>query len=168
MHKKKSSNAENDGKYSESNNKESSPYAKKKRASRCHESEWFDCGLTDIENLPYDIDDICIYQLKFGMTQRMTWALSEPWKTWVTWCRKVFSGIWRKASSLESFQCVNENCAFFKYYGKQKRLHLNPTNQACSACGQERHYNEYRFADVAFKRFPCFFLPYLYVFMLVF
>ena len=36
---------------------------KKKRTSGCHESEWFDCDLAEIENLPYDIDDTCIYQL---------------------------------------------------------------------------------------------------------
>ena len=63
LHIKKSSNSEKDGKYSESNNKESLPYAKKKRTSRCHESEWFDCELTDVENLPCNIDDTCIYQL---------------------------------------------------------------------------------------------------------
>ena len=44
---------------------------RKKRKSRRHGSEWFDCGLADVENLPYDIDGICIYQLNFDMTQRM-------------------------------------------------------------------------------------------------
>ena len=128
MHKKKSSNSEKNGKYSESNNKESSSYAEK-RKSRCHESEWFDCGLTDVENLPYDIDGTCIYQLNFDMTQRMRSTLDgRPYKTWVTSSRKGFNGIRRKASSLGSFQCVNENFAFLQYYGKQNRLQFNPTN----------------------------------------
>ena len=56
----RSSNWDKDGKYSESINKESSPYAKKKENN---ESVWFDCDLTDVENLPCNIDDTCIYQL---------------------------------------------------------------------------------------------------------
>ena len=44
---------------------------KKKRTSRCHESGWFDCDLTDVESSPYDIDGTYIYQIKFDMTQRM-------------------------------------------------------------------------------------------------
>ena len=59
--KKKSSNLEKERKYIESNNKKSSPYAKKKIASRCHESVWFDCDSTDVENLPCDIDGAYIY-----------------------------------------------------------------------------------------------------------
>ena len=39
------------------------PTRKKKRTSRCHESEWFDCHLTEVENLAYVIDDTRIYQL---------------------------------------------------------------------------------------------------------
>ena len=86
MHKKKSSNSERDGNYRESDNKESSPKKKKKeRTSGCHESNWFDCDLTDVESLPYDIDGTYIYQLKFDMTQRMRSTLDgRPWKTWVT------------------------------------------------------------------------------------
>ena len=37
---------------------------------------------------------------------------------------------------------MNENCALLKYCGKQNRIrHLNPTNHACSACGQEGDFN---------------------------
>ena len=79
VHKKKSPSSEKDGKYSESNSKESSPYTIEKRTSRCRESEWFDCNLTDVENLRYDIDGTCIYQLKFDMTQHMRSTLD--WKT---------------------------------------------------------------------------------------
>ena len=84
---------------------------KKKRTSRCHESEWFDCHLTDVENLAYVMDDTRIRRYN------------------------------KKASCLGSFQCVNENCALLKYCGKQKRLHLNKTNQACSVCVKEGDYN---------------------------
>ena len=59
--KKKSSNLEKERKYIESSNKKSSPYAKKKIASRCHESVWFDCDSTGVENLPCDIDGAYIY-----------------------------------------------------------------------------------------------------------
>ena len=103
LHKQKSSNSDKDGEYSESINKESSPYAKKKRTSRCHESEWFDCDLTDVENLPCNIDDTCIYQLQFDMTQHMWSILDETWKTWVTSSRKGFSGIIKTPPAQEVF-----------------------------------------------------------------
>ena len=107
---------------------------KKKRTSGCHESDWFDCDLTDVESLPYDIDGTYIYQLKFDMTQRMRSTLDgRPFS-------KEFKGLRRKASCLGSFQCVNENCAFLKYYGKQNRLQFNPANQAYNVCGQEGDY----------------------------
>ena len=142
VHKKKSPSSEKDGKYSESNSKESSPYTIEKRTSRCHESEWFDCNLTDVENLRYDIDGTCIYQLKLDMTQHMRSTLDgRPWKTWVTSSRKGVDSIRRKASCLGSFQCVNENCALLKYYSKQNKLQFNPTNQACSVCRREGDYN---------------------------
>ena len=73
------------------------------------------------------------------MTQRLRSTLDgRPWKTS---SRKGFIGLRRKPSCLGSFQCVNENCAFLKYYGKQNRLPFNPANQACSVCGQEGDYN---------------------------
>ena len=40
-----------------------------------------------------------------------------------------------------SFQCVNKNFAFLKYYGKQKRLKFNPANQSCSVYGNVKNYN---------------------------
>ena len=75
------------------------------------------------------------------MTQSMRSTLDgKQWKTWVTSSWKRFNDVKRKLSCLGSFQCINENCAFLKYYGKQNRLRFNPTNQACSICEQEGDY----------------------------
>ena len=75
------------------------------------------------------------------MTQSMRSTLDgRQWKTWVTSSWKRFNDVKRKLSCLGSFQCINENCAFLKYYGKQNRLRFNPTNQACSIYEQEGDY----------------------------
>ena len=75
------------------------------------------------------------------MTQSMRSTLDgRQWKTWVTSSWKRFNDVKRKLSCLGSFQCINENCAFLKYYGKQNRLRFNLTNQACSIYEQEGDY----------------------------
>ena len=120
LHIKKSSNSEKDGKYSESNNKESLPYAKKKE-NKSMSWKW-------VVWLPLDRS----WEFSVRYWRHSYLPVIKP---------KRIRRYNKKASCLGSFQCVNENCALLKYCGKQNRLHLNKTNQACSVCVKEGDYN---------------------------
>ena len=112
-------------------------YKKKKLSSRTNEIIWFNSQFEEKDEIPYDIDNACVYVLPFDSQNKMSSSKDgKKWKVWTTSSQCAFNGVPRKACCSGSFRCNNQNCAFLKFYQEINCLQFNPANNTCSGCGE--------------------------------
>ena len=102
---------------------------------------WFQIEPEEAQELPYDIDDKCVYTLPFDPIYRIRSTKDgRSWNSWTTPTRKHFGGMRRKACCGGSFKCVKRDCTFSRYYQKKNCLQLNPSDKTCSICRKSGLY----------------------------
>lgn len=88
-------------------------------------TQWNEVLINDVDKLPYDIDRLVAYKLRFDPKKRMQSSRDgRPWGTWVTSNRQGFGGVRRSARCKGGYKCKNGNCLFLKIYRKVTKFSL--------------------------------------------
>ena len=89
------------------------------------------------ENLPYDIDGNCVYQLPISSSKRFKSSIDgRHWDHYRENKRASFPGQRYLAKCKGSFHCNNEHFPFFIQYNKVNRRNFN-SKGICNACGKK-------------------------------
>lgn len=99
---------------------------------------WSNVETKTVDKLPFDIDGLVKYQLKFEKERRMESSRDgRPWAGFMTSRRSGFTGTRRLARCKGSCKCINDDCAYLKQYFKRKRVQFQVRSgeNICHSCG---------------------------------
>ena len=101
-------------------------------------STWDICERQYVNQLPFEIDGLKCYILKFVAADRMKSSRDGRSWTWVTSSRKGFLGVRRTGTCNGGFLCENSNCGFYSAYGKRNVYHFQKKEKMiCKICDEE-------------------------------
>ena len=99
---------------------------------------WSDVETKTVDKLPFDIDGLVKYQLKFDKERRMESSRDgRTWAGFMTSRRSGFTGTRRLARCKGSYKCINDDCAYLKQYFKRNRVQFQVRSgeNICHSCG---------------------------------
>ena len=107
----------------------------KRRMKKINSSEWDGLPVMKVDELPFDIDGNCIYQLSYDKKDRLASSKDgRPWKKGITSNTKKFAKGTRKIAKCRgSYECTSADCMFRTEYGKNNTANFDVTSE-CSIC----------------------------------
>ena len=105
-----------------------------------HHDIWKGMPAEKVDQIPYDIDGLQKYRLKFDINKRMESSHDgRKWKRYVPSKRRGHKGIRRLANCSGSYRCDNVHCDFLEEYGHPNRHHfkLKDDGAKCDHCGSD-------------------------------
>lgn len=110
----------------------------KRRMKKIKSSQWDGLPVIKADQLPFDIDGDCLYQLPYDKNDRLASSKDgRPWKKGITSNTKEFSNGTRKIAKCRgSYECTSADCMFRTEYGKNNTSIFDFTSECviCKIC----------------------------------